>query len=150
SWDVAELEGPLRGSRVVAALLSAVEKRGWKHLAESVPCTILSLPDSWDNYLKSLRPRYRTKLRSTLAFFDEQGAAARACSFPSDVDDWLNVMFDLHTRRWQSKGEFGVFGGEAKRRFYSEISNSALQNGWLAFHRLDWADRPIAMQFGFN
>lgn len=148
-WDVAELEGPLQESRVAAALRLGIRRRGWKYSEEAVPCTTLRLPSSWDIYLKSLKPRYRTKVRSTLAFFDEQSATTKGCSSPDEIGEWLPMMFDLHTRRWQSRGESGVFGNAAKRLFYSEISRSALQKGWLAFHRMDWADRAVAMQFGF-
>jgi peptidoglycan/xylan/chitin deacetylase (PgdA/CDA1 family) len=31
-----------------------------------------------------------------------------------------------------------------------EISRSALNKGWLAFYRLDWGERPLAMQYGFR
>jgi len=34
--------------------------------------------------------------------------------------------------------------------FYEEISRSALRKGWLAFHRLDWDERPLALQYGFR
>lgn len=150
-WDVAELDGPLHGSQVTRAVMEAVRRMGWELSHEPIPCATLPLPDRWDDYLQTLKPRFRGKVRSALGFFDKElKSAPQGCCRQEQIEPWLEVMFDLHTRRWRSRGQPGVFGDQAKRSFYAEISKSAMRNGWLALHRLDWGERPLALQYGFQ
>jgi len=70
------------------------------------------------------------------------------CCSSEQADRWLPVLFDLHTRRWATRATTGVFGVPQRRSFYADLSRAAIEQGWLAFHRLDWGERPIAMQYG--
>jgi CelD/BcsL family acetyltransferase involved in cellulose biosynthesis/peptidoglycan/xylan/chitin deacetylase (PgdA/CDA1 family) len=150
-WDYLEFEGTPDGSASVRALTSYAGERSWKLASDRVPCATLILPTDWNEYLKLLKPRFRTKVRSTLNYFDEKIAAVPSqCMESAEVDQWLPILFDLHTRRWQTKNKPGVFREAAKRNFYRDISHAALRQGWLAFHRLDWGERVLAMQYGFR
>jgi len=149
SWDWMELNGPRKASGCVAALLGCAREKNWKLKAESIPCATLRLPGSWDDYLRVLEPRFRTKVRSSLALLNNSiKSDPRQCGSNRDIDDWLPVLFDLHTRRWGNEGLPGVFRHSAKRAFYRDLSRAALDQGWLAFHRLDWGERPLALQYG--
>lgn len=149
-WDYLDLEGPPQGSACLSALLAIAERRSWRSELHPIPCTTLPLANSWGDYLKSLRPRFRTKLKSTLSFFDNQrGCRLEQCGL-SDVEDWLETLFELHTRRWTQRNLPGVFRNSRRRRFYTEIARSTLNCGWLAFHRLSWGERALALQFGFT
>jgi peptidoglycan/xylan/chitin deacetylase (PgdA/CDA1 family)/CelD/BcsL family acetyltransferase involved in cellulose biosynthesis len=149
-WHVMEFESVPETSPFIKAFLNAAKKtfNGMAH--EAVPCTFIALPSRWDEYLNLLKPRVRSKVRSSLAFLDKEiHSVPVACSEPKELDEWLPILFDLHTRRWQQAGQSGVFHGSAKQKFYAEVSRSALEKGWLAFYRLDWGERPLAMQYGF-
>lgn len=149
-WDYLELHGPLGSSPFVHALSSEVMQRGWASSCEDVPCLTLRLPHSWDEYLQMLKPRFRSKLRSCMGFFEQQlKARPTECTSEEQLKQWLPLFFDLHGRRWQSKGRTGVFLGDEKREFYLEMSFQALKAGALQFHRLDWGERPLAFQYGF-
>ena len=150
-WEWLELSGPPSDSPCLAALLSNARARRWQFSQATVPCASLPLPREWDEYLHQLKPRFRTKLRSRLRFFEiELKEAPRECLKQEELHEWLSALFSLHTRRWQSRGEPGVFAGLDKRAFYEDISRATLERGWLAFHRLDWGDRPLALQYGFR
>src|ERR1700737_1333161 len=149
-WDVMEFESVPETSPFIKAFLDAAKDKFDGMAREVVPCTSVMLPSRWDEYLNLLKPRVRSKVRSSLAFLEKEiRSVPMACSEPKELDEWLPILFDLHTRRWQQTGQSGVFHGEAKRNFYAEISCAALKNGWLAFYRLDWSERPLAMQYGF-
>jgi len=149
-WDVMEFESVPEGSPFIKAFLDAADKNVAGMAREAVACTSIVLPSRWDEYLNLLKPRVRSKVRSSLAFLEKEvRSVPTACSDPGQLNEWLPILFDLHTRRWQQAGQSGVFHGSAKRNFYAEISRTALEKGWLAFYRLDWGERPLAMQYGF-
>jgi peptidoglycan/xylan/chitin deacetylase (PgdA/CDA1 family)/CelD/BcsL family acetyltransferase involved in cellulose biosynthesis len=150
-WDCLEFHGTPENSPCLKALMALVREKAWRFSSEPIPCATLPLPTDWNQYLKLLKPRFRTQVRSTMNYYDEKiGAIPVQCEASADIERWLPILFDLHTRRWQSKDMPGVFGETAKQNFYRDISKAALSKGWLAFHRLDWGERPLAMQFGFR
>ena len=149
-WDCLEFHGTPENSPCLKALINLAEENSWRFSSQLIPCASLPLTQSWNDYLRALKPRFRTKVRSTLAYFDsEVKATPIRCEDAAEVKKWLPILFDLHTRRWGTKNRTGVFGDPAKQGFYRDISQAALQQGWLAFHRLDWANRALAMQYGF-
>ncbi|HET7208494.1 MAG TPA: GNAT family N-acetyltransferase [Terriglobales bacterium] len=149
SWDWLELNGPRQHSASTSALLTCARERGWGARSESISCATLQLPPTWDEYLKQLEPRFRTKVRSSLSSLQQcVGSAPLECGSKEEIESWLPPFFDLHSRRWSSQGQPGVFRDAAKRSFYGELSRLALDRGWLAFHRLNWGERPLAFQHG--
>jgi CelD/BcsL family acetyltransferase involved in cellulose biosynthesis/peptidoglycan/xylan/chitin deacetylase (PgdA/CDA1 family) len=149
AWDWLDLRGMPRESSCLKALMNHAAKLSWESSTAPVDCASLTLPGSWDEYLACLKPRFRTKVRSAIAFFEsELQVAPTACCKPTSVDDWLSELFRLHTLRWQSKGQPGSFRDQARRSLYRELAAVASKRGWLAFNRLEWGERPLALQFG--
>jgi CelD/BcsL family acetyltransferase involved in cellulose biosynthesis/peptidoglycan/xylan/chitin deacetylase (PgdA/CDA1 family) len=149
SWDWMELNGPRKGSACATVLLACAREQDWKFDTELIPCSTLSLPNNWDAYLRMLEPRFRTKMRSSLALIDNIfKSTPTLCSSENEIEIWLPSLFDLHARRWASENLPGVFCDRAKRTFYHDLSRAALEAGWLAFHRLNWGERPLALQYG--
>jgi len=150
AWDLLELHGAVETSPFFGAMASRLKGFGWDFAVEDVPCLTLALPSTWDEYTQSLKPRFRSKVRSALSFFEGTLKLTPVeCTTEAQLDTWLPIFFDLHGKRWQSKGKPGVFHGDQKRKFYAEMSRGALQTGALSFHRLDWGERPLAFQYGF-
>lgn len=148
-WDWIELSGPRRNSCCAAALVGHARQKGWKFAAEPIPCLTLALLRNWDDYLRKLEPRFRTKVRSSIGLLNNfVKSAPLQCASERQIEDWLPILFDLHTRRWASEDMPGVFRDTAKRSFYHDLSRLALERGWLAFHRLNWGERPLALQYG--
>src|SRR5262249_13569628 len=138
--------GPLQGSPCASALVQA---GNWKVSSEPVQCLTLPLPKTWDEYLRSLDPRFRTKLRSALTSLQEHVKFEPVqCVSVEQVEEWLPILFDLHTRRWATRNKPGVFRDRTKQSFYRDFSRAALEQGWLAFHQLAWGERPLALQYG--
>lgn len=116
-----------------------------------VPCGVITLPNSWEEYLGTLRPRFRTKVRSVLRNLENRSDVQFGfCETREEVQSLLPVLFDLHTRRWQKDGRPGVFGWRRKQDFYTAVSLPLLERGWLRFSWLKWKGRVIACQYGFT
>jgi len=150
-WDWIQIEGIACASPLIDTVVETAKETGWKSVVESVPCASIRLPESWTSYLARLRPRMRTKVRSVLCYTERHLALAPAeCNSVEELDAWLDQLFELHSRRWERKDRPGVFRSAERRIFYRLLSRSTLQKDWLALHRLNWGERPLAMQFGFR
>lgn len=115
-----------------------------------VPCGSVHLPDTWEDYLAMLRPRFRSKIRSTLRNLETRPEVRFAiCQTREQLGSLLSVLFDLHTRRWAKDGKPGVFGSDQKRKFYSQLSPLLLERGWLRLTWLQWKEHILACQYGF-
>jgi peptidoglycan/xylan/chitin deacetylase (PgdA/CDA1 family)/CelD/BcsL family acetyltransferase involved in cellulose biosynthesis len=150
-WDWIQIEGVPQNSLCLAALGEAAAEWGWSFTSsDDIVCAALSLPREWDDYLSLLRPRVRSKVRSTLANFQQLKLTPIECTAAGELDTWLSQLFQVHTSRWYRQNGPGVFRSESRRAFYREVSRTALEKGWLALHRLTWGERPLALQYGFR
>jgi peptidoglycan/xylan/chitin deacetylase (PgdA/CDA1 family)/CelD/BcsL family acetyltransferase involved in cellulose biosynthesis len=115
------------------------------------PCGTVQMPETWEDYLGTLKPRFRTKVRSVLR--DLEGHPDIRFGFCRSTDElkhMLPALFDLHARRWTQDGKPGVFGWDRKRAFYFALSPILLESGWLRFSWLEWKGRILACQYGFT
>ena len=148
--EVLILNGAPEASPVVSLLCQGAASRGWLCAEVATPCSTVKLPDKWDSYLANLRPRFRTKVRSVLRNLESRPEVRfRRCASTEGVDQILPALFELHKRRWQHEGQPGVFGGPAKRTFYSLLSNLLSEREWLYVTALDYNGTPLACQYGF-
>jgi peptidoglycan/xylan/chitin deacetylase (PgdA/CDA1 family)/CelD/BcsL family acetyltransferase involved in cellulose biosynthesis len=116
-----------------------------------VPCGTVLLPQSWDDYLRLLKPRFRTKVRSVLRSLEGRPEVHFGfCNNADQVARLLPVLFDLHTSRWAEDGKPGVFRWDCKRDFYHVVSASLLDRGWLRLAWLEWNGQILACQYGFR
>jgi peptidoglycan/xylan/chitin deacetylase (PgdA/CDA1 family)/CelD/BcsL family acetyltransferase involved in cellulose biosynthesis len=117
---------------------------------QAIECSTLSLPSGWNEYLGTLRPRFRTKIRSVLRNLESRPEVRFGfCETAPDLGRLLPTLFELHTRRWKHDGQPGVFGWDEKRRFYAELSPLLLDRGALRLSWLEWNGRLLACQYGF-
>ncbi len=151
-WDVLVLNDIPTDSPNLGPIADECRRRGYRVSRTPVPCACTVLPATWDAFLPRLKPRFRTKVRSLLraAGGEEGREPLEYCRSEADLDAWLETLFDLHTRRWRSIGQPGVFGDPRKREFYRRLGRRFLERGWLRFSRLRTDDRPVAMQFCFE
>jgi CelD/BcsL family acetyltransferase involved in cellulose biosynthesis len=151
TWDVIHLP-PVPENSVTLRWLAKLNSSGEVLLRnEYVPCTAAELPDSWDEYVMSLSPRFRTKIRSTLRNLEKiHDLRFYSIENENDLAAALDKLFDLHTKRWELKKSDGVFLSPAKRRFYRSFAPQFLKQGWLAFDFLEIDGRVVACQLCFR
>ena len=136
------------GSTSLPVLKAHGEGQLWQDAP--IACATAQLPGSWDAYVATLKPRFRTKIRSVLRTLEAQpGVRFGFCRSASELDRLLPALFDLHTRRWNQDGRPGVFGWDRKREFYRELSPRLLDRGALRLSWLEWNGRLLAIQYGF-
>ncbi len=113
-----------------------------------VGCTLGELPEDWDTFLKGLKSRMRSKVRSSLRTAESRGADYRWCDDPEKLEGHLEGLFELHAMRWREQGEEGSFADPARRCFYRNLMPVLLEKGSLRFARVEIDGRPVAYQIG--
>ena len=149
-WDILQLsnlDGKLESLELVEQQL---EKRGWLKDRFQVARARIHLPANHEEFLARLSPRFRKLLaRGERRLRVQFEIEFRRCNSSNDVTDFLERLFNLHSRRWASKGLNGAFN-EERRRFYCKISERALAAGWLDLWELIIDGRTVATEYGFE
>jgi CelD/BcsL family acetyltransferase involved in cellulose biosynthesis len=149
--DLARLHEMPASSPNLGPLARALQGRGWSWRAQPVPCAELRLPGTWEEYLRTLKPRMRTKVRSLeRRLEDTHRVGFEPCAVLEALPETLDSLFSLHQRRWARDGRTGVFASQAKRRFYAELAPRFLERGWLRLSTLEVDGRRVAHQMCFE
>ena len=150
-WDVLHLNEIPESSPHLRWLRKWVTNKGWYWQEIETPCSYVALGSDWDNYLRSLKPRVRTKIRSLTSRLEKNFQVQfDRCERAEELGGRLESLFWLHNRRWQAEGRDGVFIAAAKRHFYEEMSGLFLGRGWLRLYSLSLNGRHAAHQFCFE
>ncbi len=64
-------------------------------------------------------------------------------------DPALQILFDLHLKRWENRGGSSAFHTAQLHEFHREFSALALARGWLRLYVLRMDGRPAAAVYGF-
>ena len=151
-WDLLLLNEIPDSSPMAPLIRRGLTARGCTQSEEqAVACAWSALPDSWDDYLKTLKPRMRTKTRSLVRKLEEaHDVQLELCEREDQLPERLASMYDLHEQRWRQVGKSGVFVFPEKRDFYERMSRELLALGWLRFHSLKVDGQYVAHQFCFD
>lgn len=150
-WQALALNEVPKSSATLEVLRVWLDTHGWFIETQNVPCARVELPETWDAYLKSLKPRMRTKIRSLLKKADNDPEITfDRCTNDGDLPERLESLYALHQSRWEMRGQSGIFEEPAKRAFYERMSQDFLAAGWLRFYSLSWRGAYIAHQFCFE
>jgi len=109
---------------------------------EQSTCFVLDLPKSFDAYLSSLGKSLRSdlvRLESTLFL---TGRAVIDEISPEQIGPGMDILFELHKRRWRKRGMPGAFLGRAVQ-FHKQWAEKASRNGWLRLSVLRLDGEPI-------
>ena len=150
-WDLLALREIPETSPHLGPIEAVARERGWSWIIEQVPCARVSLPRSWDDYLRMLKPRMRTKVRSGLRDFEGRADARfDCCTSLDDLEPRLASLYELHNRRWEMEGKRGIFHADDKRAFYEHLSPRLLKRDRLRLYSLSVGGRYVAHQYCFE
>jgi CelD/BcsL family acetyltransferase involved in cellulose biosynthesis len=68
----------------------------------------------------------------------------------SSIKDAINIFFDLHDKRWNSKEGRSSFFYKPNRDFHLELATTLNENNWLSLYFLTVDDEPIAAIYSFD
>ncbi len=80
-------------------------------------------------------------------YFDSGKAVLRSVEKLSDLPQGLDLLIDLHQRRWQSLGKPGCYASPKFTNFIREASPLLMQQGQMQLQRLEIEGRPVAVEY---
>jgi len=150
-WDVLELNAIPSESRVFPLLVEKHSQHRWPCQRRETPHAVLPLPSDWQSYLASLSANMRSSISRRMQRLERTHAMRlRRCDKAQDLPEFLDLLFPMHTARWQARGQEGAFSGTRRKKFYSEVTEKCLAQGWLAFWLLELDGRAAALELGFQ
>ncbi len=165
AWDEVVLP-MMDGDGPMPALLAAAFREVGLSVetAEMARAPYISLPKSWEDYLKSLTCTHRRQVTRSLRAFEEWAGGEwrlQRVTDAADLDKATHDLIDLHHNRWASDGQGGVFRSPSFLRFHDAIMRTLLEHGQLellrltvrgesvaALYGMTWGDKTIAYQTG--
>jgi peptidoglycan/xylan/chitin deacetylase (PgdA/CDA1 family)/CelD/BcsL family acetyltransferase involved in cellulose biosynthesis len=148
-WDFLQLSEIPQDSPNLEALRSLNGGPGWYLQGEQVACGIRKLPVNWEEFLQTLRSRFRTTVRACLRNLEQGGGSFEILNQEEQIPFWLNDLFELHSGRWALRQQSGVFKSKGKREFYNSLAPALFRRGWLHMTRWRVNGVVLACQFGF-
>jgi hypothetical protein len=115
-------------------------------IEQGLICPYLPIPSSKQELVSGLNTKFRRDLRRLLRKLErEQGKVElREYSHLGSLEQSMQVFFDMHQRRWNSKGEAGVFGTQMMRDIFLDTATLFEKNNWLRLYFLTADKKPIA------
>jgi CelD/BcsL family acetyltransferase involved in cellulose biosynthesis len=102
----------------------------------------------WEEFLRGRTAHLRKKLRSKQRRLERDHAVRyRLVDDPEALPGALDVLFDLHRKRWGDQAAREFAGSEA---FHREFAARALERGWLRLLLMELDGRPAAAWYGFR
>ena len=150
-WDVCEFNTMPAESPVAAELVARLGERGWTSYRSQRVALAISLPETWEMYLRRLSSKERGKIayyRNRLQ--KKYRTRFYRCQSGEEVFARLESLFALHRKRWQIQGQMGSFASTTRCRFYQEMAGLLAGHDELEFWLLDLDGKPAAAQFGFR
>ena len=62
----------------------------------------------------------------------------------------MALFFDLHQKRWKSRGGIGAFSSDKIRAIFLDRAKLFAQKGWLGLYFLTVNDKPVAANYSLK
>ena len=148
-WDVLELECVSARDSAILKLVGHLDSGGCSLLTTpgqnlwSVP-----LPTTWRGYLAQLSKSHRKQINRQLRKqWDSGRARLIVAQDDAQLRRGMELLVDLHQRRWQLVGKRGVFASQRYSNFLHEAAVRLLQVQALQLSVLELDGRPAAVDF---
>jgi CelD/BcsL family acetyltransferase involved in cellulose biosynthesis len=148
-WDHLELTGVDYEDRPTEYLADSLRRRNCTvHRRSTVNCWRIDLPTEWEDYLASLSKKFRQEVRRLERRYFESGKAVmKSIEKIADLPRGLDLLIDLHQRRWQSLGEPGCYASSQYENFIREVSPLLMPQGQMQLQWLEIEGRPAAAEY---
>ena len=149
AWDLLELTAIGSEDAAIGQLAERLEARGsLVHRRAGARCWRIGLPKSWDEYLATLSHGHRSELRRAERWLLASGrAVVHRVQRPEDLRRGLQVLVDLHQRRWHSLGQPGCFSSQRYAAFHSELLPELLARRELLLFWIELDGKPFVVEY---
>ena len=130
-------------------LVECARADGWT-VENAEVCPTLTLPDSFDEYVKSLGKNMRDQIKRYPRRLEKQFTVEyEVAQTRAEVDEFWGQLVELHGKRWRARGQTGVLALPSRRRFHRAICHKFLEEDWLRLWRLKCDGRPACVLLSY-
>ena len=154
-WNAARKLSRLRAGAVLAQiaatspLVQCARADDWT-IEPAEVCPVLTLPGSYDEYVKSLGKNMREQIKRYPRRLEKQFKVEyELAQTPAQVDEFWNQLVELHGRRWRARGQTGVLALPSRRNFHRYICHKFLAQDWLRLWRLKVDGAPACVLLSY-
>jgi CelD/BcsL family acetyltransferase involved in cellulose biosynthesis len=141
------------GSCVVSQLVNHLQQHQWTaaHTKLNV-CPYIDLAGlNWQGYLAKLGPNIRKNLNRYLRLLPANFEMRVDCvQTVGEVDSALDILIDLHRKRWGATGLSEAFQTTDVIAFHKDFARLAAEQGWLRLLVLWLNGQPVASLYGLR
>lgn len=154
SWDEVVLPMMSGDTPMPGLLANAFRAAGLHAELHDTTCDpYLTLPASWEEYLRSLSPNGRRNVQRSLKAFNAWAGGTTRLERVTCLDDLTKgkqILVDLHRARWAGDGQAGVFRSPFYLRFHDAIMRRLVECGSLELLWLTARGQPVAVLYGME
>ncbi len=148
AWDLLELTGVEQSNLGIAEFTAMLADLGHQtHIRPDLHCWKISLPKTWEGYLKMLSKPRRNRSRRMLKNTIDAGKARCFVASAADFEHGFKILVDLHQKRRNELGEPGCFTSERYHAFHQEFAKRMLARGRLRLSWVEFNNRPAAVEY---
>jgi CelD/BcsL family acetyltransferase involved in cellulose biosynthesis len=131
-------------------LVDAPPPPGWRAaLSRCAVCPTVMLPVG-ASIADVASPRLAEDLERFRRRAARRGRLAVRTAGAADCDWFVERLIELHTARWQSRGEGGVLADARVQRFHRQAARDFAAAGLLELSALTLDDEPVALLYAFS
>lgn len=151
-WNLLELRDVCQGSMSANVFQNMSKSRSLRlNMMADTLCPYISLPTTKGEFLSRLSPNMCRNLRKRMRRLDKDHKLGFKTQHNfSSLEEAMETFFELHQKRWSSKGKPGAFASRVFRDFHLSLARIFDEKGWLALHFLTVDDTPVAAIYSFE
>ncbi|MDM8528101.1 GNAT family N-acetyltransferase [Anaerolineales bacterium HSG24] len=149
SWDRLYLCSLPHTSPTLACFAELVQQRGWSvEISQQDVCPVITLADSWDNYLAGIVKKQRHEIRRKIRRLEREAQVERVIiDSETGLDEAMDIFIDLHQKSTPDKEDFW---SDKLISFFKAFAHDAAQAGWLKLYFLEVDGVKVAAMLCFD
>ncbi len=121
-------------------------------IEKGVICPYITVPNTKEELHGNLDRKFEKKLRKSLVKLErEQGKVELKNYFDlGSLEQAIQILIDLHQKRWISKGNSGRFMNEKSKNITLQTAKYFAEKDWLRLYFLVVKDKPVAVELNLE
>ncbi len=148
-WDLLDFDGIPLEDGTMSNLVRGLHQAGCRFSRRpAMDCWRLTLPTNPETFFDGLKKSHAKKVRKVRRRLFESGrGVVRTVRRPEELEAGMQVLVDLHQRRWNHLGIPGCFASDLFREFLFAAAGDLLDAGMLNLSWLDIDGEPAVAEF---
>jgi hypothetical protein len=121
-------------------------------IEKGIICPYVAIPRSKENLMANLNKKLEKKLRKSLMKLEREHGRVELKNYNElySLEEAIQVLIDLHQKRWISKGISGRFIDNKSRNITLQTAKYFAEKDWLRLYFLTVNDKPVAVELNFE